>query len=522
MGFFDKIFTTSSATKAPETASEGIATAEERLANQYALCRDVIARGIDYEERKNIPGAVGHYVQGLQLLRDLLKMEVPLTACRNPKDVEKKIAQGCEWHSQIIDRLRLLSPESLPDDYGHQRALGPSRRIEEAPKARSKSVPKSEVARRPEWVGTGAHTPGSVSAKKPSQGTAVAAPEGSSSGAGGSGGARARPTRSRTPPRGAAARKTPPRSRPGAADKKASVDVPGIDRKLVELIENEIVDKSQAVHWDDIAGLQLAKQALKEMVILPTKRSDIFTGLRSPARGLLLYGPPGNGKTMLAKAVATEAEATFFSISASSLTSKWMGEGEKLVRALFAVARAKQPSIVFIDEIDSILSARSANEHEASRRLKTEFLIQFDGVLSGSDDRVIVMGATNRPGELDDAARRRLVKRIFIPLPDVEGRKALLEHLLREQKHKMSKRDMDSLVEATEGYSGSDLFALCHEAAMVPIRELGEDILHVKESEVRSLKLSDFKLALDTIKPSVSKQQLRSYDEWTKSYGVTS
>lgn len=161
---------------------------------------------------------------------------------------------------------------------------------------------------------------------------------------------------------------------------------------------DEIVEGGAKVEWNDIAGQEIAKQALQEMVILPSMRPELFTGLRSPARGLLLFGPPGNGKTLLARAVATQCSATFFSISASSLTSKYVGDGEKLVRALFAVARELQPSIIFIDEIDSLLSERSSSEHEATRRLKTEFLIQFDGLPGNPDsERIVVMAATNRP-----------------------------------------------------------------------------------------------------------------------------
>ena len=173
-----------------------------------------------------------------------------------------------------------------------------------------------------------------------------------------------------------------------------------IDPAVVKSIEETILDSSPNVTWDDVKGLADVKQILKETIILPTMRPDIFKGLLAPSRGILLYGPPGNGKTMLAKAIATECKSTFFNCSASTLTSKWMGEGEKLMKALFAMANAKSPAVIFIDEIDSIMGARGGQEHEASRRLKTEFLVQFDGVSSTSkadEKKILVLAATNRP-----------------------------------------------------------------------------------------------------------------------------
>ncbi|GBG84651.1 hypothetical protein CBR_g39027 [Chara braunii] len=310
------------------------------------------------------------------------------------------------------------------------------------------------------------------------------------------------------------------RTRNGAAAV-ARNPVRGVDPKFVEMIESEIVDRSPSTDWEDIAGLDHVKQVLTEIVILPSRRSDLFRGLRAPAKGILLYGPPGNGKTMLAKAVARAAGVTFFSISASSLTSKWVGEGEKLMRALFAVAAARQPSVIFIDEIDSILSVRSSGEHEASRRLKTEFLVQFDGMNSGGEeDRVIVIGATNRPGELDDAVRRRLVRRIYIPLPDAKARRALLTHLLKGQAFCLPERDLEKIVVATDGYSGSDLHAVCREAAMQPIRELGSSVSTVQADEVRPLALADFKVALKAIKPSVSRAQLAAFEQFSLEFGA--
>lgn len=156
-----------------------------------------------------------------------------------------------------------------------------------------------------------------------------------------------------------------------------------LDQKMVDMIIQTVLQKGAEVRWSDIQGLHDVKQTLVENIVYPQLNPDLFTGIRSPDKGILFYGPPGNGKTLLAKAVATECKCTFFSISASSLMSKWMGESEKLMKTLFAVARLQAPSVIFFDEIDSLLSARkSEGEHESSRRLKTEFLVQVDGVSS--------------------------------------------------------------------------------------------------------------------------------------------
>lgn len=295
-----------------------------------------------------------------------------------------------------------------------------------------------------------------------------------------------------------------------------------VDSKLANLILNEIVDRGASISFEDIAGQDLAKQALQEIVILPALRPELFTGLRAPARGLLLFGPPGNGKTMLAKAVAAESDATFFNISAASLNSKYVGEGEKLVRALFAVARELQPSVIFIDEVDSLLCERREGEHDAARRLKTEFLIEFDGVQSGGDDRVLVMGATNRPQELDEAALRRFAKRIYVTLPDVETRCTLLKNLLEKHGNPLSKNELSYLAKATEGFSGSDLTSLAKDAALGPIRELGPDqIRSMAVNEMRNIKMKDFEDSLKRIKPSVNPATLKMYTKWNKDFGDT-
>lgn len=309
-------------------------------------------------------------------------------------------------------------------------------------------------------------------------------------------------------------------------------EIKGIDKSAAKQIFNEIVFQGDEVHWEDIAGLETAKNSLKEAVVYPFLRPDLFSGLREPARGMLLFGPPGTGKTMLAKAVATESKSTFFSISASSLTSKFLGESEKLVRALFLLAKKLSPSIIFVDEIDSLLSARSDNENESTRRIKTEFLIQWNDLshaavgnnsksASNKDNqpRVLVLAATNLPWDIDEAARRRFVRRQYIPLPEAETRKAQFVKMLEHQHTELTEPELDELVEITDGFSGSDITALTKDAAMNPLRELGEKLLFTPKEEIRGLELADFKTSLQYIRPSVSKEGLSRFDEWATNYG---
>ncbi|KAG6448683.1 hypothetical protein O3G_MSEX005613 [Manduca sexta] len=293
-----------------------------------------------------------------------------------------------------------------------------------------------------------------------------------------------------------------------------------IDPKMIELIESEIIDKGTPISWEDIAGLQLAKSVIQEAVVWPLLRPDIFTGLRRPPKGILLFGPPGTGKTLIGKCVAAQCNATFFSISASSLTSKWIGDGEKMVRALFAVARCHQPAVIFIDEIDSLLTQRSDTEHEATRRIKTEFLVQFDGASTAEEDRILIVGATNRPQELDEAARRRLVKRLYIPLPDVDARKQIITNLLKNEMNELDLRDIGEIAALTDGYSGADMKSLCSEAAMGPIRSVPlSQIVSIDRDKVRPVCVQDFINALQRVKPSVSQDDLGQYVKWNKTYG---
>ncbi|XP_072958648.1 uncharacterized protein [Typha angustifolia] len=296
-------------------------------------------------------------------------------------------------------------------------------------------------------------------------------------------------------------------------------------RNLAETLCRDIIRGSPDVKWESIKGLENAKRLLKEAVVMPIKYPKYFTGLLSPWKGILLFGPPGTGKTMLAKAVATECKTTFFNISASSIVSKWRGDSEKLVKVLFELARHHAPSTIFLDEIDAIISQRgeARSEHEASRRLKTELLIQMDG-LTKTDELVFVLAATNLPWELDAAMLRRLEKRILVPLPEPEARRAMFEELLPSTPE-IGEIPYDILVDRTEGYSGSDIRLVCKEAAMQPLRRLMTVLErrqeHVPEDElpeVGLVKPEDVELALKNTRPSAHLHAHR-YEKFNQDYG---
>ena len=283
-------------------------------------------------------------------------------------------------------------------------------------------------------------------------------------------------------------------------------------------IFSEIMETTNSVKFDDILGMENVKQILREIIILPQIRPDIFTGLRTPPKGLLLFGPPGTGKTFIAKAVASECKCTFFNISASSLTSKWLGESEKLVRALFEIAKINQPSIIFFDEIESILSKRSDDDNESSKRIKTEFFIQFDGMHTSSSDRILLIAATNRPQDLDSAILRRLPKRVYVGPLDLEGRKNFLHKTMLNVDNNLSSFDHEKIANFTQNYSNSDLKELCREAAFEPFRELNENQIK-KIKKLRPINLKDFGKALKVVRGSLNNIMLKELEEWNTQYG---
>jgi len=284
--------------------------------------------------------------------------------------------------------------------------------------------------------------------------------------------------------------------------------------------EELIVTEKPRVNWEEVVGLDMAKKAIKEAIVYPVQRPDLFP-LGWP-RGILLFGPPGCGKTLIAAAVATELDATFYSIDAASIMSKWLGEAEQNVAKLFCSARKSsnegKPAIVFVDELDSLMGQHT-NEVGGEIRVRNQFLKEMDGVMDkGKALHVYVIGATNKPWDLDWAFIRRFQKRILVPLPDHHTRLMMLKlytnNLTIEQNV-----DLHELARLSEGFSGSDIRDVCQSAQLKLIGEFFETGRAMdREAKPRALNMSDFRSILEDRKPSVSMGMLSHYSRWFEAF----
>jgi len=287
----------------------------------------------------------------------------------------------------------------------------------------------------------------------------------------------------------------------------------GIVEKSMDLNEYEMTIAAQLVDpdsietsWNDIAGLEEIIDDIKATVILPLKSPEIFynSELHQAPKGVLLHGPPGCGKTMLAKATAKEAGARFINLEVPALTDKWYGESQKLAAAVFTLAVKVQPCIIFIDEIDSFLRSRSSQDHEATAMMKAQFMMLWDGISSSKRCSVVVMGATNRPQDVDKAILRRMPAMFQIGLPKKDKRQSILELVL--QNERMDDVDIELIAEQTEGFSGSDIKELCRNAAMIRVRDLRSRVLAndctLKPSDLRPITGQDFTAAVRKMKES--------------------
>lgn len=273
------------------------------------------------------------------------------------------------------------------------------------------------------------------------------------------------------------------------------------------------------VKWNEIANLHDAKKAIEESIVFPVKRPDLFP-LGWP-RGILFFGPPGCGKTLLAAAIATEIDAVFYCVDASSIMSKWLGESEKNVAQLFASARQAAQSgklvIIFVDEVDSLVGIRG-DEVGGEVRTRNQFLKEMDNVLDKNrQTHVYVIGATNKPWALDEPFIRRFQKRIYVPLPTAESRRELFDIYAKNLKL-ASDVDRGRLVERTEGYSGSDFRDIFQGAQTRVVREFFEHSNSKNQGQARAITFDDFSEILRRRKPSVSPQMLTLYDKWFETY----
>uniref|UniRef100_A0A3Q2W3R6 Fidgetin n=2 Tax=Haplochromis burtoni TaxID=8153 RepID=A0A3Q2W3R6_HAPBU len=301
------------------------------------------------------------------------------------------------------------------------------------------------------------------------------------------------------------------------------------DPHLLDMVTSEIVQQGPPVDWSDIAGLELAKATLKEEVLWPILRPDMFSSLGPSPRCVLLFGPRGSGRTLLGRCLASQLGAPFLQLSGSTLATKWLVDGEKIIRASFLVARCRQPSVLFISEVDMLLSAHLSEESPINR-LKGELLAQFDSLLMGSGEdggnQVLVVCSTSRPQDMDEGLRRYFSRRVLVPLPDSAARHQIMNQLLAQSQHKycLSEEELALLVQRTDGFSGLDLARLCQEAlvGLLHVSAQGVDMTGMMpRGQIRPLTYQDIESVFCKFQASISQKEIDTYTEWNKMFGCS-
>ncbi|XP_059812706.1 fidgetin-like [Hypanus sabinus] len=280
-----------------------------------------------------------------------------------------------------------------------------------------------------------------------------------------------------------------------------------MDSQLLSLVTNEIVDSSPPVQWGDIAGLDAAKAVIEQQILWPLLRPEAYNGANRAPKSILLFGPRGGGKTMLTRCIATHLGATFLKVSGSSFISKWKGDGEMILQAMFLVARSRQPSVIFINELDVMLSNPVGEGSIHLNSIKAKLLSHVEDVLNSNSDHIIVIGGTRHPDDIEETIHRYFIKRLYISPPDSIARRQILIYTLSQQDHCLSDGEISSIVQNTEGYSGSDLMQLCQEAASE------------QDGQRKAATYKDFENAFCKVRPSISEKDLKLYTEWSKLFG---
>ncbi|XP_072300438.1 fidgetin [Eucyclogobius newberryi] len=293
------------------------------------------------------------------------------------------------------------------------------------------------------------------------------------------------------------------------------------DSSLVELVSTEVLQPGPPVDWSDIAGLEMVKATIKEEIMWPLLRPDMFNGLATLPRSLLLFGPRGTGRTLLARCMATQLGAVFLRLSGSALVTKWLSEGEKILQASFLMARCRQPAVLFISDIELLLSAQ-LSEDSPVKCLKAELLMQLDSVLSSAEDHVLVVCSSSKPEEIPETLRRHFTKRLLVPLPDGGARHQIISTLLAQHNYCLSDKEQALLVQRTEGFSGLDVAQLCHEAVVAPLHGIpASELSNMHPSQMRPVAYQDFENVFCKFQPNISQKELDMYAEWNKMFGCS-